>query len=278
MPEDRRLQGLVVDHSVADNLVLPSLPRLSRFGFVSPGRVAALARRLIEALAIKVSNPRERAGALSGGNQQRIVLGKWMGGSVRLLLLDEPTRGIDVGAKAELFAELRRIAGEGVAMLVASSEIDEMLPNCDRILVFFAGRLVGEFPPGEQIGPPSSAPWSRSGNREGSRMSASRKATGLTASATRAGTNTPQPPADRHLRCVCDPGIAHIARIPVEPERVQPPPAVVDGGDHRDRDDVRDPRAGIDLSVGAVAAFGGMAVAILATQMAFPRRWRSSSA
>ena len=150
VPEDRRLQGLVVDHSVADNLALPSLPRLSRFGFVGPGRVAAFAQRLIEALAIKVSNPRVRAGALSGGNQQRIVLGKWMGGNVRLLLLDEPTRGIDVGAKAELFGELRRIASRGVAMLVASSEIDEMLPNCDRILVFFAGRLVGEFPPGEQ--------------------------------------------------------------------------------------------------------------------------------
>ena len=73
-----------------------------------------------------------------------------MGGNVRLLLLDEPTRGIDVGAKVELFGELRRIASEGVAMLVASSEIDEILPNCDRILVFFAGRLVGEFPPGEK--------------------------------------------------------------------------------------------------------------------------------
>ena len=150
VPEDRRLQGLVVDHSVADNLALASLPRLSRFGFVGPGRVAAFAQRLIKALSIKVSNPRVRAGALSGGNQQRIVLGKWMGGNVRLLLLDEPTRGIDVGAKVELFGELRRIAGEGVAMLVASSEIDEILPNCDRILVFFAGRLVGEFPPGEQ--------------------------------------------------------------------------------------------------------------------------------
>ncbi len=150
VPEDRRLQGLVVDHSVADNLALASLRRLSRFGFVGPGRVAAFARRLIAALSIKVSNPRVRAGALSGGNQQRIVLGKWMGGNVRLLLLDEPTRGIDVGAKAELFGELRRIAGEGVAMIVASSEIDEILPNCDRILVFFAGRLVGEFPPGEQ--------------------------------------------------------------------------------------------------------------------------------
>ena len=150
VPEDRRLQGLVVDHSVADNLALASLPRLSRLGFVGPGRVAAFARRLIKALSIKVSNPRVRAGALSGGNQQRIVLGKWMGGNVRLLLLDEPTRGIDVGAKVELFGELRRIAGEGVAMIVASSEIDEILPNCDRILVFFAGRLVGEFPPGEQ--------------------------------------------------------------------------------------------------------------------------------
>ena len=150
VPEDRRLQGLVVDHSVADNLALASLPRLSRFGFVGPGRVAAFAQRLIAALSIKVSSPRVRAGALSGGNQQRIVLGKWMGGNVRLLLLDEPTRGIDVGAKVELFGELRRIASEGVAMLVASSEIDEILPNCDRILVFFAGRLVGEFPPGEK--------------------------------------------------------------------------------------------------------------------------------
>jgi ribose transport system ATP-binding protein len=150
VPEDRRLQGLIVDAAVADNLALASLPRLSKLGFVAPRRVLTFANALIKALAIKVSSPRVRAGTLSGGNQQRVVLGKWMGGSVRLLLLDEPTRGIDVGAKAELFSELRRIAGEGVAMLVASSELDELLPNCDRILVFFAGRLVGEFPPGEQ--------------------------------------------------------------------------------------------------------------------------------
>jgi ribose transport system ATP-binding protein len=150
VPEDRRIQGLMVDASVTDNLALPSLARLSTFGFVPPQRIVAYANRLIGALQIKVTSPRIRAGALSGGNQQRVVLGKWMGGHVRLLLLDEPTRGIDVGAKADLFGELRRIASEGVAMLVASSELDELLPNCDRILVFFAGRLVDEFPPGEQ--------------------------------------------------------------------------------------------------------------------------------
>ncbi len=150
VPEDRRTQGLMVDASVADNLVVPSLPRLSTLGFVPPRRVVAYANRLIASLSIKVASPRVRAGTLSGGNQQRVVLGKWMGGSIRLLLLDEPTRGIDVGAKAELFGELRRIAQEGVGMLVASSELDELLPHCDRILVFFAGRLVGEFPPGEQ--------------------------------------------------------------------------------------------------------------------------------
>lgn len=149
VPEDRRLQGLIVDAAVCDNLALASLPSLSRFGLVSPGRVLSFAKSLIRSLGIKVSSPRIRAAALSGGNQQRVVLGKWMGGRIRLLLLDEPTRGIDVGAKVELFGELRRIAGEGVAMLVASSELDELLPNCDRILVFFAGRLVGEFPPGE---------------------------------------------------------------------------------------------------------------------------------
>ncbi len=150
VPEDRRLQGLLVDHAVADNLALASLPRLSRFGFVGPSQVTTFARRLIGLLAIKVSSPRMPAGTLSGGNQQRVVLGKWLGGSVRLLLLDEPTRGIDVGSKAELFTVIREIADDGVAMLVASSELDEILPNCDRILVFFAGRLVGEFPPGEQ--------------------------------------------------------------------------------------------------------------------------------
>lgn len=148
VPEDRRLQGLMVDASVVDNMVLASLPRLSRFGFTPPARLFAFATDVIRRLAIKVTSPRIRAGTLSGGNQQRVVLGKWMGGRVRLLLLDEPTRGIDVGAKVELFEELRRIAGEGVAMLVASTELDELLPNCDRILVFFAGRLVGEFPPG----------------------------------------------------------------------------------------------------------------------------------
>jgi len=149
VPEDRRLQGLIVDASVADNLVLPSLPRFSRFGFLSQGRLAALARRLIDTLQIKVASPRARAGSLSGGNQQRVVLGKWLEGRIRLLLLDEPTRGIDVGAKAELYAELRRIADKGVGMLIASSDLDELLPYCDRILVLFAGRLVDAFPPGE---------------------------------------------------------------------------------------------------------------------------------
>jgi ribose transport system ATP-binding protein len=150
VPEDRRLQGLMTDASVSDNLVLVSLRSLSPYGLVRPRRLIAFAQGLIRALNIKVTNPRTRAGALSGGNQQRVVLAKWMGGRIRLLLLDEPTRGIDVGAKAELFGELRRIANEGVAMVVASSELDELLPHCDRILVFFAGRLVGEFPPGDQ--------------------------------------------------------------------------------------------------------------------------------
>jgi len=149
VPEDRRLQGLMTEASVADNLVLASLPRLSRYGLVVPRRLMAFALGLIRALGIKVTSPRTRAGALSGGNQQRVVLGKWMGGKIRLLLLDEPTRGIDVGAKADLFAELRRIANGGVAMVVVSSELDELLPHCNRILVFFAGRLVGDFPPGE---------------------------------------------------------------------------------------------------------------------------------
>ncbi len=150
VPEDRRLQGLITDASVADNLALASLPRLSRCGFVAPRQLLVFAQGLIRSLGIKVPSPRVRVSALSGGNQQRVVLGKWMGGRIRLLLLDEPTRGIDVGAKAELFGELRRIANEGVAMVVASSELDELLPHCDRILVFFAGRLVGEFLPGEQ--------------------------------------------------------------------------------------------------------------------------------
>jgi ribose transport system ATP-binding protein len=139
----------MVDASIADNLVLPSLPRLSRFGFLLQARLAALALRLIGRLQIKVASPRARAGSLSGGNQQRVVLGKWLEGRIRLLLLDEPTRGIDVGAKAELYAELRRIADTGVGMLIASSELDELLPYCDRILVLFAGRLVDEFPAGE---------------------------------------------------------------------------------------------------------------------------------
>jgi len=146
VPEDRRGQGLVLMASVAENVGLVTPPAARRHGFLRRGLLRAAAARAVETLRIKTRGVDERVAALSGGNQQKVVLGRWLGPDTRVLLLDEPTRGVDVGAKAEIHRHLRRLAAEGRALLVVSSEMPELLALCDRIYVMREGRIAGELP------------------------------------------------------------------------------------------------------------------------------------
>jgi ribose transport system ATP-binding protein len=152
-PEDRRKTGLVVPMSVRRNLSLASLRRDQRRrvlrGFLNTQAENRVAANMIELLRIKVSNDRLAARYLSGGNQQKVVLGKWLCLEPKLLLLDEPTRGIDVGAKEEIYKLMDQLARRGVAILFASSEMEEIIGLSDRALVMHEGRLVGQLPRAE---------------------------------------------------------------------------------------------------------------------------------
>jgi len=144
VPEDRKLQGLVLEEGVGQNLALPSLDVLSRSGFRRVGSEIELAAAQVTRVGIKTSGLTQLCGQLSGGNQQKIVVGKWLALSPKVLLLDEPTRGVDVGAKAEIYALLDRLTDEGVGVLFASSDLEEVLGLADRVLVMHEGRLAGE--------------------------------------------------------------------------------------------------------------------------------------
>ena len=146
LTEDRKLQGLVLGHSVCDNFGLPNLDQFSRHGFVDLARERAEFTRYAELLRIKVSHPGQAAGALSGGNQQKVVLAKWLARNCEVLIFDEPTRGIDVGAKIEIYLLMNQLAAEGKAMIMISSELPEVLGMADRILVMHEGRVTGEIP------------------------------------------------------------------------------------------------------------------------------------
>jgi ribose transport system ATP-binding protein len=143
-PEDRRRTGLVIEDTVQHNFALPNLDLVSRLRLVSPRREADLAQRLCQRLRVRTPSLRQTVGLLSGGNQQKVVLGKWLARRPSVLILDEPTRGIDVGAKSEIYAMMDQLAGEGVAILMISSDLEEVLGMSDRVLVLHQGRLSGE--------------------------------------------------------------------------------------------------------------------------------------
>ena len=144
LTEDRKLQGLVLGHSVCDNFGLPNLERLSRHGFVQQRQERKEFGHYVDALRIKVPHADQRAGNLSGGNQQKVVLAKWLARNCDVLIFDEPTRGIDVGAKYEIYVLMNELVAQGKAILMISSELPEVLGMADRILVMHAGRITGE--------------------------------------------------------------------------------------------------------------------------------------
>jgi rhamnose transport system ATP-binding protein len=145
VPEDRGSQGLVRGMSVLHNFSLAALSRLSHAGFIDRAGERRMAQDGVQRFSVKASSVDEIAGRLSGGNQQKIVLGKWLANNPKLLILDEPTRGIDVGAKAEIHRLMSELAAEGVAILMISSELPEALGMSDRVLVMREGRLAAEF-------------------------------------------------------------------------------------------------------------------------------------
>ncbi len=141
LSEDRKTLGLHLSLSVADNITLPGLSRLSRAGMVAPQRLSALAKDWMARRGVRAAAPDVAVETLSGGNQQKVALAKWLSLDPRVILLDEPTRGVDVGAKAEIHGLIRRLAAEGAAVLVISSELPEVLALSDRIAVMAGGRL-----------------------------------------------------------------------------------------------------------------------------------------
>ncbi|MBB4662421.1 ATP-binding cassette domain-containing protein [Conexibacter arvalis] len=148
VPEDRHAEGFVGAMSIRDNVALAWLRRHSRRGTVPRRAVTELAGETIERLGVRPPDPARRVDVLSGGNQQKVVLGKWLATAPRVLLLDEPTRGVDVGAKAEIHQAVAELKRRGVAILMVSSELPEVLAVADRIVVMHEGRAAGELPRG----------------------------------------------------------------------------------------------------------------------------------
>jgi ribose transport system ATP-binding protein len=149
IPEDRKRQGLALGRSVGDNIVLAGLRKLFPSGIYAPGRALKAAQTIVDRLRIATPSPRRTVGFLSGGNQQKVVVGKWLNADARFFIFDEPTRGIDVGAKAEIFKLLDALAADGAAILMISSEQNEIVRVCDRAYVMRGGRIAGELARGE---------------------------------------------------------------------------------------------------------------------------------
>ncbi len=145
VPEDRGLQGLVKPQTIRENVSMALLDRISKGSIVDRVKESALARDAIARFGIRARGPEQRAGQLSGGNQQKVVLAKWVSTNPRVLIMDEPTRGIDVGAKSEIHALMCKLAGEGLAVIMISSELPEVLGMSDRIMVMNGGRMVRTF-------------------------------------------------------------------------------------------------------------------------------------
>ncbi len=143
--EDRKRFGLILEQTIMDNSTLAGLKQISGAFLINRSRETVATRTVMSSLRVKANSPLTVAGTLSGGNQQKVVLGKWLLTKPKVLFLDEPTRGIDVGAKQEIYAEINRLAKEGLAIVMVSSELPEVLGLSDRVLVLHEGRLAGEF-------------------------------------------------------------------------------------------------------------------------------------
>lgn len=145
MAADRKQEGLVLNMTVADNISLTILDRVKSFGFLRRRSVAEITRNMIELLAIKVSGFTQRVSQLSGGNQQKVVIGKWIARKSDIIIAEDPTRGVDVGAKFEIWRAIQSLADEGRSVILLTTELEEMMAACDRIIVMGRGRVTGSF-------------------------------------------------------------------------------------------------------------------------------------
>ncbi|GGS20986.1 sugar ABC transporter ATP-binding protein [Streptomyces aureoverticillatus] len=144
LPEDRKAEGIVPGLSVRENIALAALPGLSRFGLVDEARIDRVVDTFMKRLRIKASGPHQKVGELSGGNQQKVLLARWLAMNPKVLLLDEPTRGIDVGAKAEVQKLIDELAEDGLGVLLISSDMEELVEGSDRVVVLKDGAVVEE--------------------------------------------------------------------------------------------------------------------------------------
>jgi ABC-type sugar transport system ATPase subunit len=146
VPEDRKRHGLVLGMNIRENLSFPILPLLSKLGFINQKQESQIVDQWFKKLDVRAPNSEYAIGGLSGGNQQKVVMGRWFAANCEILLVDEPTRGVDVGAKAEIHDRLRQLASEGKAVVVVSSELPELIALSSRILVIRDGELIAELP------------------------------------------------------------------------------------------------------------------------------------
>lgn len=146
LPENRKEQALLMHASVRANLTLPSVPEHARFAFVRRRSEYAYAQELVDRLDIRTPSLETPVATLSGGNQQKVAFGKWLGRAPSVLIADEPTRGVDVGARPKIYKILRSLADQNVAVLLISSELEDIMGLAERILVMHRGRIVDELP------------------------------------------------------------------------------------------------------------------------------------
>lgn len=144
LTENRKEEGLILDYSIRDNISLPSIDGFSKKGLIDTQAETDFAKLLMERLHVKAEDQFDSVSSLSGGNQQKVVLAKWIGIGSKVLILDEPTRGVDVGAKREIYQLMNELADRGVAIIMVSSDLPEILGVSDRVIVIHEGHVAGE--------------------------------------------------------------------------------------------------------------------------------------
>ena len=149
--EDRRREGIIPHMTVRENTTLAALPWISRFGWIDAKKDLSITEEYIDSLNVKTPSTEQLIMNLSGGNQQKVCLAKWLNRSPKVVILDEPTRGIDVGAKAEIHRLIDRLTKQGIAVIMISSELPEIIGACDRIVVLYEGRMMKEYPSGSRV-------------------------------------------------------------------------------------------------------------------------------
>lgn len=149
LPEDRKQQGVLLDRSIRENTTMTSLKKVSKAGVINHGKDKVFTVDILKKLSTKYSSVEDPVSSLSGGNQQKVALAKWLAADCEVIILDEPTRGVDVGAKAEIYKNINDLAEAGVAVIMISSEMEETINMCDRVIVMRQGEIVGELVSGE---------------------------------------------------------------------------------------------------------------------------------